>query len=106
MFKLTEQNIGYVKPKKIVEVIFPFSDIEKFTKLESPCDCSTPSFNMKENVVIVKYTPREIPVHLRVAGKTYYTVKKTVTVYFTSTNNQPGIEHMQVLTFTATIKVQ
>lgn len=100
MFTITKKELGTLKVGKEVSVEYPYTDIKIITRMESPCDCSVPHDIRTNNKVIIKYTPKPIPQHLKLEGKKSYKVEKTITVNFLDSNK---VNRIQNLVFTATI---
>ena len=101
MFLTTRVNLKRIPVGKQVVIEFPYSERVNFiTKMISPCDCSLPYNIKEERKVIVKYTPKPVPEHLRLQGKSSYLADKTFTIYYV---NMEGGEEIATVSFTATI---
>lgn len=100
MFRLTEVKLGVVKAKTPLSIEFPYDGIKVITQTTSPCDCAVPKNNPEQKKMIVKYTPKPVPVHLKQLGKGSYTTEKQIFVYYIA---EDGEQKSQVLTIKATI---
>lgn len=100
MFTVTKKELGTLKVGREVTIEYPYTDIKVITSMQSPCDCSVPHDIRTNHKVVVKYTPKPIPQHLKLEGKKSYIVQKTITVNFLDNNK---VNRIQNLIFTATI---
>ena len=101
MFNTTNINLGVIRVgiQQIIE--FPYDNISLITKIKPSCDCSEAYNLASEGKLVVKYTPKPIPVHLKEVGQ----YRKAVSINVTFTTTEPGNpEATQTLTFEATIK--
>ena len=79
------KHIGTVKQGLKLTVMFQsFPNVPKIKKLSSSCSCSVPKFNSFDGTLMVDFTPRSVPFHLRTQGW-YETVKSIHVTYEDST---------------------
>lgn len=100
MFKSTTFNLGRIQSEKPVRMEFPYEDIKIITRMESPCECTTPVDKRKESKVTILYTPKRVPVHLIQQGQREYSTQKVIKIYYLDKDDNQQFEN---LTFTATI---
>lgn len=88
MFKNTEIDAGHLKVGREVTLEYPYEDIRLVTRITSPCDCTDVKNDWKNNKVVVKYKPKDVPEHLKAIGKYSYSVNKVIEVAYTNTSGQ------------------
>jgi hypothetical protein len=101
MFNITEIKLGTVKVGIPVLLEYPYTDVGLVTKIVSPCDCSEVYNKAKEQMIVIKYTPKPIPEHLKAVGQ--YKVAKSATITYNGTAPEAP-EMIQTLTFEAIVK--
>jgi hypothetical protein len=82
MFKQTIRNLERVKIGTKFEIKFPYDNVERIVSVESSCDCSTPIIEEENHRVIIQYTPKAVPVHMKLENRSSYTFRKTFPVYY------------------------
>lgn len=102
MFKVINLSLGNIKIGEEQTVYFPYEGIHTIHSMVSSCDCSVPVNEKNKSQIMVKYTPKGVPKHLTQKGVHEYTVKKIVTVVY-STQEQIAKKQTILLSFTAKI---
>ncbi len=77
-FTLVSKDLGYIKVARKQQLKFPYKDIN-IDRIEVSCDCTGARDDKENHRVIVEYTPKPIPEHLKTQG--YYITQKTITVH-------------------------
>lgn len=106
MWKETIKNLGELKVGIEQIITFEYEGPININRnrwgkpdIQTSCGCTSAIF--RDNFLIVKYTPNQIPKHLVAEGKTSYSTRKTITIgYIDST----GESKRDTLSFTALIK--
>lgn len=80
MWKQEKINLGKIPVKKPVEIEFEYQGDGVFKGATSTCGCTTPKWDIDKSVLLVTYTPKDIPQHLKMAGNTEYSSDKYVHV--------------------------
>lgn len=82
MFSKINVDLGNVKSGKMQVASFPYNGelIHKIVRMISPCDCSVPENDVANQRVIVRFTPKPVPQHLKLQGVLEYTTTKSITV--------------------------
>ena len=75
-------DIGSVKVGVKTTIVFKAIEIPEIKSLQSSCGCSTPHYDKSKKELIVIYTPKDIPVHLKSVG--HYATGKSITVTYMS----------------------
>lgn len=76
----THKNLGYIKGGKKTKIKFQVLDVEEIAEMSSSCGCSVPKKDVKNQEVIVNFTPDKVPVHLQTQGW-YITEKHIILTY-------------------------
>lgn len=75
------QNLGELKVGRKKKIIFKRTSTELNIKsITSSCGCSKPFYDEINKQIIVTYTPKKIPHHLKSQG--YYNSVKHITVFY------------------------
>lgn len=97
MFKVKDIDLGDVLEGKELVVEFPYEDIKRVYKMVLFCDCTKINNYRKDQKIVIKYTPKEIPTHL-----SQVSIVKKATIYY-NPESAPYEEAEQTLTFVATV---
>ena len=91
----TNIDLGVLTSGKKVTVTFNAAKKLNVVSTQSGCGCSKPTWDNKEQKLVVEFTPGKVPIHLKNKGE--YTTTKIITVRYTDGTQEN-------LSFTALIK--
>jgi hypothetical protein len=100
MFKIVDQNIGKVIPKKEYTVYFEYENIQSIDIMTSPCDCSLIYNDKKNNRIKILYTPKNLAPQVLAEGKNHATYQKNFVITYTGTDL---LQRQETLSFTSTV---
>jgi hypothetical protein len=105
MFTDSVQKLNGLRIGKPVTVIFPFNDIIRISSVNVPCDCTAVSWdqNVASGNITVRYTPKDVPPHLKQQGHKGYRTQKMFVVQYVSTID-PGHNSTITLMFHGEVK--
>lgn len=89
MFKTTEYYFDVLRVGVLYTIEFPYEGDVYVRNIETPCDCTDVANEISNHRVVVKYTPKEVPQHLRAEGKSSYIADKIVNIYYQETLDGP-----------------
>lgn len=95
------KDIGTVKVGQTVVVYFEYNQLGNIIKLESPCDCSTPTHDPDNKRIKVRYTAKPISPQIKAMGKTQQVIRKVINVSHSSLED--GTLQLTQLSFTGIV---